>query len=160
MDIRLLANQLLDAFGRMLTIDGLKLGEQDDGCVLLFEGDLALRIEYDEPTEQLLFSLYLETLPEERAEPLLRELLAANLYWIGTAGATLCLDSATAAILLVQAHRVSELDDARLERTVENLLKMAERWRERIRAHRTGALTSDPPAPEAPLAAAGPPVYG
>lgn len=160
MDIRSLANQLLDSFGRMLTVEGLRLGEEDDGCILLFDGDLALRIEYDGDTERLLFSIYLDSLPQERAEPVLRELLAANLYWIATGGATLCLDQATAAILLMQAHRVAELDEARLERTIEDLLAMAERWRERIKAQGAGTVTADRPAADATALAADPPVYG
>jgi Tir chaperone protein (CesT) family len=160
MDARSLANQLLDSFGRILTIDGLKLGEQDDGCVLLFDGDLALRIEYDEPSEQLMFSIYLASLPEERPERLLRELLGANLYWIGSGGATMCIDSASDAILLIQAQRVAELDDGRFERLVESLLNMAERWRERIAAHRTGASMANHAGAGSPALQSEPPVYG
>ncbi len=139
MDNRYLANQLLAAFGKMLTVDGLQLGDEDNSCVLLFDGELALNIEYDEPAERLVFSIYIDRLPSEGAEPLARELLAANLYWIGAGGATLCLESATGTILMIYASRVAELDDIRFERIVENMLDMAERWRERVTAHRTGS---------------------
>ncbi len=49
MDNRALANELLAAFGRTLTVDGLRLGAEDNSCVLLFDGSFALNIEYDEP---------------------------------------------------------------------------------------------------------------
>ncbi len=158
MDNRFLANQLLAAFGRTLTVDGLKLGDEDNSCVLLFDGDLALNIEYDVPAERLVFSIYLDRLTNQPSEPLLRELLAANLYWIGGGGATLCLESATGALLMLYASRVTELDDARFERVVENMLDMAERWRERIAAHRTGTVVQGGAAADPSPTVA--PVYG
>ena len=150
MDGRFVANELLAAFGRMLTVDGLRLGEEDNSCVLLFDGNLALTIEYDESMERLVFSVYLEQLPGESAERLLRELLAANFYWIGAGGATLCLEDTTGAIILLYASRIPELDDARFERIVENLLATAERWRERIIAHRTGTAAGDDGTAQSP----------
>ncbi|MEJ0035234.1 MAG: type III secretion system chaperone [Gammaproteobacteria bacterium] len=142
MNNRDLANELLAALGRTLTVEGLRLGAEDNSCVLLFDANLTLNIEYDEPGERLVFSIYLDTLPTGPCEPLLRELLAANLYWIGAAGATLCLESPNGAILLVYASRLTELGEDRLERTVDNLLTTAEKWRERIAAHRNGTVAS------------------
>lgn len=159
MDGRFVANELLAAFGKVLTVDGLRLGEVDNSCVLLFDGDLALTIEYDEPTERVVFSIYLEQLPRETADQLLRELLAGNFYWIGTHGATLCIEGTTGSILLLFARRVAELDDARFERIVENMLDTAEQWRERIVAHRTGAAAREESAAPAALPD-GRPIYG
>lgn len=160
MDSRFVANELLAQFGKLLTVDDLRLGEEDNSCVLLFDGDLALTIEYDESQERLVFSVYLEMLPKETTEPLLRELLAANLYWISTGGATLCLESSTGAIVLLYASRVAELDHARFERIVENLLVMAERWRTRILEHRSGAAARDEGALLPATLQEVPPIYG
>ncbi len=162
MDGRYLANQLLAAFGRMLTVEGLKLGDEDNSCVLLFDGELALNIEYDEPAERLVFSIYVDRLPDVNPGPLVRELLAANLYWLGGGGATLCLEGTTDTILLIHANRVAELDDARFERTVENMLDIAERWRKRVAAHRAGTKQGAGAAASAETAvpSAVQPVYG
>jgi hypothetical protein len=160
MDNRFVANQLLAAFGKMLTVEGLQFGEEDNSCVLLFDDDLTLSIEYDDPAERLVFSIYLDSLSYEPAEPLLRELLAANLYWIGGGGATLCLEGSTGAILLLYASRIAELDDARFERIVENLLDTAERWRERIAAHREGSVGQHGAGKACAAPPAGPPLYG
>jgi hypothetical protein len=160
MDGRFLANELLAAFGKVLTVEGLRLGEEDNSCVLLFDKDLALTIEYDEPTERLVFSVYLEQLPGEAADQLLRELLAANFYWIGANGATLCLEGTTGSILLLYASRVAELDDARFERIVENMLDTAERWRERIVAYRTGTATPEQAAAQPTALPEVRPIYG
>jgi len=160
MDGRFVANELLAALGRMLTVDGLRLGEEDNSCVLLFDGNLALTIEYDESAERVVFSIYLEQLPGEVTEPLLRELLAANFYWIGASGGTLCLDCTTGAILLLYGSPIVGLDDTRFERIIENLLDTAEQWRDRIIAHRKGmAATADGPAQPAALPEV-PPIYG
>jgi hypothetical protein len=161
MDSRFVANELLAEFGKLLTVDGLRLGEEDNSCVLLFDGDLALTIEYDDSQERLVFSVYLQMLPKEPPEGLLRELLAANLYWIGTGGATLCLEGSTGAIILLYASRVAELDGARFERVVENLLAIAERWRERIVEHGTGVVTREDDGATLPSALKEvPPIYG
>jgi hypothetical protein len=149
----------------MLTVEGLRLGDEDNSCVLLFDGELALNVEYDESEERLVFSIHIAHLPKENATPLLQELLAANLYWIGAGGATLALDTPSGSILMIHASRVKELDDAHFERIVENMLNMAERWRKRVVAHHTG-MTQDPgPDAVSDSAAANappfsPPVYG
>jgi hypothetical protein len=142
MDHRLLANQLLAAFGKTLTLDGLALGE-DDTCVLLFDDDLAVTIELDEPEARLVFSVFLDKLSEEGAEPLLRELLAANLYWLGTGGATIGLQKSTGALMLVQARAVIAFDDAAFEHLIDDSLRTAERLRARISAHKTGLAAAN-----------------
>jgi hypothetical protein len=159
MDHRFLANQLLATFGKTLTLDGLAFGE-DDTCVLLFDDDLAVTIEFDEPEARLVFSIFLDELPEEGSEPLLRELLAANLYWLGTGGATVGLQSSTRALMLVQASPVTALDDSSFERLLEALLKVAEKLRERIAAHRSDrASLADEPSASA-VAPDVRPIYG
>jgi hypothetical protein len=136
MDKRAMADQAVVEFGKLLTVDGLKLGDEDDSCVLVFDGDLLLNIEYDDASERLVFSIYLEELPRDNAEPLLRELMGANLYWHRTKGATLCLEDSTGGLMLTYASSVLELDNGRFENIVENMLDQAETWRQHIVDHR------------------------
>lgn len=133
MDKRMLADQLVADFGRMLTLPGLALDKESNSCVLVFDGELLLNIEYDDPAERLVFSIYLDPLPEKGSEALLRELMSANLYWHRTRGATLGLEEATNGIILAYAREVTALDGASFETLVENLLNEAEKWRARIR---------------------------
>ena len=132
MDKRALADQAVAEFGNLLTVEGLCLGAEDNSCVLVFDGDLLLNIEFDEASERLVFSLFLDELPRDRAERLLREMMGANLYWHRTAGATLCLEENTGGVMLVYASSVLELDNGAFENIVENLLDQAESWRKRI----------------------------
>lgn len=153
MDPKALARQLLDGFGKTLTVGALSLDERTNSCVLLFDEQLVINIEFDEQTQRLVLSSYLHELPATGAEPLLRELLAANLYWHRTNGATLCLEEGTGGVLLIYAHGVAGLDLPGFETVMQNFANQAERWTRRLAQAGQSA-----PAPAAPLAHPGTPV--
>lgn len=132
MDKRDLASRLLADLGNTLTVGPLALDSATQSCVLVFDETLILNIEYDPGTERLILSSYLDELPAEGAEPLLRELLAANLYWHRTRGATLCLEEGTGGVILTYPCSVTELDSHAFETVVENFANQAERWTRRI----------------------------
>lgn len=132
MDKRQLADKLIANFGKVLTLPDLKLDDKSNSCVLLFDGDIVLNIEFDDATAQLILSVYLDQLPEVKAEALLRELMVANLYWHRTDGATLGLEEATQGLILAQARSVADLDDAAFEKLVETFVNQSERWKKRI----------------------------
>lgn len=132
MDKRDLASRLLTSLGNTLTVGPLALDPTTQSCVLVFDDDLILNIEYDPGTERLILSCYLDELPAQDAEPLLRELLAANLYWHRTRGATLCLEEGTGGVILTYPCSVTELDSHAFETVVENFANQAERWTRRI----------------------------
>lgn len=134
MDKRQLADKLIANFGKVLTLPDLKLDDKSNSCVLLFDGDIVLNIEFDDATAQLILSVYLDQLPEVKAETLLRELMVANLYWHRTDGATLGLEEATQGLILAQARSVADLDDASFEKLVETFVNQSERWKKRIAA--------------------------
>lgn len=132
MDKRTLAQDLLTQLGNTLTVGPLTLDERTRSCVLVFDDNLVINIEYDDSTERLVFSSYLAELPATGAEPLLRELLAANLYWHRTRGATLGLEEGTGGVLLTYAHAVVDLDGPKLEAVLQTFVQQAERWTQRI----------------------------
>jgi hypothetical protein len=139
MDKRNLAQKLITNFGAMLSLPELTLDEKSNSCVLLFDGDIVLNIEFDDGSGQLILSVYLDELPPGQPEALLRELMVANLYWHRTDGATLGLEDATNGVILAQARTVNELDDASFEKMVETFVNQAERWKKRIAAAKAGA---------------------
>ncbi len=149
MDKRHLADKLISNFGTLLTLPDLKLDDKSSSCVLLFDGDIVLNIEFDEASGQMILSVYLDELPAENAEPMLRELMVANLYWHRTDGATLGLEEATGGIILAQARSVGELDDASFEKFVETFVNQSERWKKRLAAARTGHPAQDTRPPDA-----------
>ena len=149
MDKRTLAEQLLAELGDTLTLSELKLDEATSSCILLFEGNLVLNIEFDDGSGRLLFSSYLGELPGEGAEPLLRELMSANLYWHRTGGATLGLEEGTGGVILSQAHEVGELDRPAFEKAVETFVNQAEKWSARMASQELVADGQAAPAVQA-----------
>ncbi len=143
MDHRSLANQLLAGFGRLLAVDELKLNAEDR-CVLVLNHDLVLTIELDD-AGQMVFSIPVDTIPGGRAEPLLRELLAANRYWLQTEGATLGIQNASGIVVAMHARPVIALDDSAFAQLVEDLLNVAAQWRGRIAAYRASTSISSMP---------------
>jgi len=146
MDKRLRAQELVSGLGALLTIPEMKLDEATQSCVLLFQGDLVVNIEYDEGGGQLICSSYLGALPDTGAEPLLRELMGANLFWNRTLGATLCLEEATDGVLLVYGHGVADLDLDAFEAVVRNFVDQAAHWQMRLaQGERAAQPPADPP---------------
>ena len=134
MDKRDLASQLLAHFGNTLTVGVLTLSPETNSCVLVFDENIVLNIEFDPHSERLVLSCYLGELPRENAEPLLRELMGANLYWHRTRGATLCLEEGTGGVILTYPCSVTELDGPAFERVVENFVNQCENWSRRVAA--------------------------
>ena len=153
MDKKKLAQQLLNGFGETLGVGPLALAEHTDSCVLVFDDALIVNIEFDAQTGRLVLSSYLHELPAIGAELVLRELLAANLYWHRTGGATLCLEEGTGGVLLTYAHSVSDLDAASLEALVQNFTHQAERWTRRL-----AETTQSPQVQAAPQGRLGTPI--
>ncbi len=131
MDKRDIANQFIKDLGAILTVPDMELNEQNS-CVLLFDNDIVLNVEYDSVNERMLLYVYLDDLPEENAEPLLREALAGNFFWYRTRGATLSLEEGTGGLVLIYSHALSELDSGTFETIVENFVQTAEDWKKRI----------------------------
>ena len=152
MSNRALAEKLIANFGTLLTLPELKLDDVSNSCVLLFDGDIVLNIEYDDPTSQLILSSYLDELPAEGGEAVLRELMVANLYWHRTDGATLGLEDATNGIILAQSRSVTELDDATFEKLVETFVNQTERWKGKLAASKRGEVDASAAAAPAGLA--------
>ena len=160
MDKRTLASKLIANFGTLLTLPELTLDEHSNSCVLLFDGDIVLNIEFDGETGNLILSAYLNELPLEAPEPLLRELMIAMLYWHRTDGATLGHEDATNGVILAQARAVTELDDASFEKMVEAFVNQAERWKKHIADARNAPTATPMQMSATPSHSDGPRIFG
>jgi len=147
MDKRDLANRLVKDLGATLTVPDMELDERSH-CVLLFDENIVLNMEYDAAGERMLLYVYLDELPRENAEPILREALAGNLFWHRTKGATLSLEEGTGGIVLIYPHSLDDLDAAKFETVVENFVQTAENWKKRIAALKEDAGTKGKEPPD------------
>lgn len=151
MNHRAIAEQLIASFGKTLQLPELKLDDITHSCVLLFDEDIVLNIEYDEAGAQLIQSAYLDELGDDEPERLLRELMVANLYWHRTDGATLGLEEVTRGIILADRRPIALLDDNGFEKWVEGFVNQTERWKKRIPEIKAG-IEEAPAPPAHPMA--------
>lgn len=112
------------------TLLGLKepLKFEDDCCALKFD-DVAINMQRDMENNRIVLSGYLVDLPESVEPRLLEQLLAANLYW--RAGATICLEPSSRALLMLHPEPVFNLAGrqllARLQAFAANVAKGREK---------------------------------
>ena len=153
MDNRTIANKLVVDLGNTLTVPEMALNEQNYAA-LLFDNSILLNIEYDDMQERMLLYIYLGELPPQGAEPLLRQLLAANFFWYRTQGATLSLEEETNGILLSYAHQLQDLDSVTFEDICNNFVLKAEEWKKILSTSIKNIKTADGSVatePESPL---------
>ena len=131
MDKRDIANQLVTELGKTLTVPEMTLNEQNYAA-LLFDDNILLNIEYDVIQDRMMLYVYLDELPTEGSEPILRQLMAANFFWYRTQGATLSLEEETGGILISYAHQLIDLDAGKFEDICSNFVQKAEEWKNKI----------------------------
>lgn len=127
-----LALRLIANLGKLLGLNGLTLQGGTHNCALEFDGNVTVTFEYHQPTEQMLLTAVLATLPAQDGEALLRELMAGNLSEFLQTGASLGFDKNSQSLILLQGRPVQELDDATFEKLVERFIDRAEAWKQRI----------------------------
>lgn len=119
---RVLLNELAAVLGLPTLLD-----EDEDLLILNFEDSPALSISLDED-EGLVVAACLGVAPPDDPE-FLEELLAANLMFRDTNGATLSLERQTRQVFLARRWSTLELSTAQgLERALKEFLQFADVW--------------------------------
>ena len=152
MNHRAIAEQLITSLGKTLNLPQLKLDDVTHSCVLLFDQDIVLNIEFDEPGGQMILSAYLDELDSDEPERMLRELMVANLYWHRTDGATLGLEEASSGIILADRRLLAAVDEAGFEKWVEGFVNQTEHWKKRVADIRNGVTPGKPADSAHPMA--------
>lgn len=118
---------LLQEFSQHIELDGLTPDEQGN-YLLVFDDTISLNLHYNEDNGMLTLYAPLLEIPEDRIAELCPRLLQANLFWQGTAGATLGMDSENRLVILALQRPLETLDMARLETLLQSLVSSAEYW--------------------------------
>jgi hypothetical protein len=161
MNHRLIAEQLIAALGKTLNLPELKLDDVTNSCVLLFDQDIVLNIEFDEGGAQMVISSYLDEVTADEPERLLREVAVANLYWHRTGGATIGLEDVTNGLILADRRPLATLDDSSFEKWIEAFVNQTEHWKKRIPDIKAGVAEPEATAPAHPMAGQdGAAIYG
>ncbi len=119
---RVLLNELAAELGLSALLDA-----DEDFLILNFEGSPALSLSLD-ADDALVVAACLGLAPGSEPE-FLEELLAANLMFRDTGGATLSLERQTRQVFLARRWSTLELSTAQgLERALEEFLQLADEW--------------------------------
>jgi hypothetical protein len=130
---------LLGELGESLSLPKLLEPDEDDSCHVLFDEKVA--VEFRRASGSLVLFATLGEFDTSDRPDLALGLLEANLFWQGTAGATLGVSNAG---LVVMAHRMplAGLDLPKLSDVLERFVKVAEGWHRELRQP---AVASDAP---------------
>lgn len=140
------ASSLVSLFGQESGIP-LTLGES--GTVdLIFENDVTITLEHDEPLNVLHCYVVLAQEPTDDASRLAvyRSLLTGNVFGHETEGATLAVDDLTGDILLTRRLELMDANVSQLRNMVQTMVSAAIVWREKLEATTRGVITGDFPA--------------
>jgi len=152
---------LIAELGQTLGLADMAAGE--DGYVGLVIDDHEIHIQHDaEDDIVVLFSRMPEADPGRR-DAVNAMLLAANVLWQGTRGATFSADFDTGRIFLADRRGLAGLDVESLSVWIERFANVAAHWRERIESANDGGplrTETDDAAPEAPGSVPGMPFGG
>ncbi len=120
-------SRLLEAFGRAIGLPGL--GPDAAGfCSLRFDQHL-VNLQQDPAGREVTLFTHLGDLPEDASSATLRKLLAANLFWTATSGATLALEEASGGVALALRLPLDHLSEVEFEHRLSDFVNAVERWK-------------------------------
>lgn len=143
-----LARELLSGLAERLGLETL-LADEEDMALLEFEDAPPINLSLEEDGG-IALTVYLGDAPEGDLE-LAEELLASNLNWRDTDGATLSMERHSRGVFLARRWTIAELGDVQgLSSAVEQFIVLAQRWIATFPHLRT-LVTEPSNAPLAPL---------
>jgi hypothetical protein len=142
----------LSTFQALIAELGQSLGEAgfsagDDGYVGLKIDAIDIHIQYETEGDAVVLFTRLQEIEPDRRDALYSMLLAANLFWSGTRGATFSADFNTGRVFLADRRPRAALDLEALTGWIEQFADVAGYWHDRIDAASEGGPLVDGMAP-------------
>ena len=121
---------LLEGLGRSVGLPELQ-PDENGSCTLMFD-EVVVTFQQDAPGRQVTLHTQIGILPADAPAARLETLLAANLFWIQTAGATLALLPANRALVLAQRFELERVEQVHFEEALARFLDTADLWRDAL----------------------------
>ena len=130
-DDKELVQKMFDEVTGRTGIPRIDLSEADSAALPFGEGML-LHVQYRKAIPEVVFTVPLGTVPQEKRAQVFERLLEANFYWIGTRGATLSYHADIEQVVLQYQEVVTHLTPDRLQSVLEGFLAVAIEWKETL----------------------------
>lgn len=139
--------QLLKDLGDAIKLPGLK--PDDDGyCCLSFDEKITVHIQLDKETENLTLFAELGRVNEARKAEIFGRLLEANVFWLGTGGATIGVNTENMMATLGYQEPITHIDFQRFQQLLEGFVNTAEKWIDRLQEMEHGTDESEKQLPQ------------
>lgn len=125
---------LLTDYGAAIELPGLE-ATRDGFCALTVDDDKTIQFQLDSETGMLAFVIELGTVDPEFRTKTATFMLAANVMWMGTGGATLGMDF-EGRVMLCYSESVLHMNLERFSKITDGLINVAEDWEENLVALR------------------------
>lgn len=145
----------LEDYQKIIAAFGQSIGLQDAApdeegyCAMSFD-DLVVHLQYTADDDQLTLYTRLGEVDEDRVEGIYGMLLAANMFWQGTQGATLSVEPDLRIVFLADKQTVGSLSDSSFSEWLALYVRVAEYWQQRLKtANEGGPLVDEDDVPPA-----------
>jgi hypothetical protein len=144
----------IEAFGRSIGLQGA-VPDDEGYCAMSFD-DLTVHFQYDDG-DATIFSR-LGEVDEDRLEGIYGMLLAANMFWQGTKGATLSVEPDSRIVFIATHKPVEALTDEAFRIWLGSFVDIADYWQRRLATANSGGPLEDGDDATAPDAPSGAPM--
>ena len=135
---------LIAELGSTLGMADMAAGE--DGYVGLMVDGHELHVQHEAEDDLVILFARLPEVDPDRRDAIYAMLLAANVFWQGTRGATFSADFDTGRVFLADRRACAGLDAESLSVWIEQFVNVAAHWRQRIEDANDGGPLRSPGA--------------
>lgn len=136
--------QLLNELGNSTGIPDLA-PDADNYCCLGFDDKIIVHLQFNPEKEVLMLFSQLGKIDEDKTTLLYPRILKANLFWQGTAGATIGVDDETREVLMCYQVPLEFMDFPKFQEVLEGFINIAELWINTLEAIQRGETTNPNP---------------
>lgn len=126
-----LLKSLVQELGQVIQLPDLA-PDEDGYCCLSFDEKITVHIQLDKDTNNLTFFTEVGKVEDVHKLYVYEQLLEANVFWLGTHGATLGVNTSTMMANLGYQEPIQNLDFQRFQQLLEGFVNTAESWIDKL----------------------------
>lgn len=126
-----LLKSLVKELGQVIQLPDLT-PDEDGYCCLSFDEKITVHIQLDKDTNNLTFFTEVGKIEDAHKLYVYEQLLEANVFWLGTHGATLGVNTTTLMANLGYQEPIQNLDFQRFQQLLEGFVNTAESWIDKL----------------------------